>query len=273
MPNRLASKPQSVVQPMATRRRSKGHFIALAVALGLLAALAVVALWPRTPLDPQTLCPKDGDYPRTAVLIDATDSLGDSQVKTIREELDALRDRLAIHEWVGIFVLDEENLVLPVPAVALCYPGDESSANPLYENPRMVQSRFEREFRAPIDAAVEQLANLPPSPTSPILEMIRAVALDRNFDATVGRRLVIVSDLLQNVSSYSHYQSPADFERWRRTPYAREFLQLSMLGVKVDILYLKRVDLRTRQTRGHVAFWEDYFDAVGATVETLTPVL
>lgn len=258
---------------MATRRRPKGHFIALAI-VGLLAAAVVgFALWPRPQLDPKTLCPKHGDYPRTAVLIDATDALGDSQLKTIREQLDALRDRLALHEWVGIFVLGEDNLVLPTPSVALCFPGDESSANPLYQNPRMVQSRFEREFRAPIDAAVEQLANLPPSATSPILEMIRAVALDRHFDATVGRRLVIVSDLLQNVPDYSHYQSPADFQQWRQTPYAREFLQLSLLGVRVDVLYLKRVDLRARQTRGHVAFWESYFDAVGATVETLTPVL
>ena len=102
--------------------------------------------------------------------------------------------------------------------------------------------------------------------------MIRAVALDRNFDSTAGRRLVVVSDLLQNVPGYSHYQSPPDFEQWRGTPYAREFLDLSLLGVRVDILYLKREVTRSLQTRGHVTFWEEYFHAVGAVVDTLTPV-
>lgn len=261
---------------MAQRRhqgRPKTPFIALVVVVTILVALMVVALWPRGEYDPKTLCPKDGNYSRTAVLIDATDSLSATQVKAIREEVTALRKRLALHEWVGIFVLDEDNLVLPRPEVALCYPGDESTANPLYENPRQIQRRFEREFRAPIEAAVERLAGLPPKRTSPILEMIRAVALDRNFDSTKGRRLIVVSDLLQNVPDYSHYQAKPDLEQWRDKPYAREFLQLSLLDVDVDILYLKRIDAGSLQTRGHVAFWEDYFDAVGATVHTLKPIL
>ena len=258
---------------MASRTpRPKAPFIALAAVLAAVAVLVAIALWPRRALDAETQCPTDGLYPRTAVLIDATDALSANQVKTIREQLNALRRRLALHEWVGIFVLNDDNLVLPSPAVALCYPGDESSANPLYENPRDIQRRFEREFRTPIDAAVARLEGLPSSNKSPILEMIRAVALDRSFDSTVERRLVVVSDLLQNVPAYSHYQSPPDFARWRDTPYAQQFLELSLLSVRVDILYLKREAARAQQTRGHVAFWEDYFDAVGAVVETLTPV-
>ena len=261
---------------MAQRRRRgrpKAPFLALGAAVGVLVALVVVALWPRGEYDPKTLCPQDGDYSRTAVLIDATDSLSATQVKAIREEVGALRDRLALHEWVGIFVLDEDNLVLPSPNVALCYPGDESTANPLYENPRQIRRRYEREFQAPIEAALERLASLPAERTSPILEMIRAVALDRNFDSTKGRRLIVVSDLLQNVPDYSHYRTNPDFGKWRDTAYGREFLQLSLLDVNVDILYLKRADARSLQTRGHVAFWEDYFDAVGAVVHTLKPIL
>lgn len=260
---------------MAQRRhrsRPKAPFVVLGIVFAGLVALLAIALWPRGEYDPKTLCPKDGDYSRTAVLIDATDSLSATQVKTIREEMGALRERLTLHEWVGIFVLDEDNLVLPQPEVALCYPGDASTANPLYENPRQIRRRFEQKFRAPIEAAVERLAALPPKRTSPILEMIRAVALDRNFDSTKERRLIVVSDLLQNVPDYSHYRANADFEQWRETPYAREFLQLSLLEVDVDILYLKRIDTQPLQTRGHVAFWEDYFDAVGAVVHTLKPI-
>lgn len=259
--------------PRAKRRRPKAPFIALGLVFAVFVVLVLVGFWPRGEHDPTTLCPKDGDYSRTAVLIDATDALSASQVKIIRDEINALRKRLTPHEWVGIFVLDENNLVLPRPEVALCNPGDESTANPLYENPHQVRRRFEREFRAPIEASVERLARLPSKPTSPILEMIRAVALDRNFDSTRNRRLIVVSDLLQNVPNYSHYRQDANFDRWRDTPYAREFLQLSLLDVEVDILYLKRTDARALQTRGHVAFWEDYFDAVGAVVQTLKPVL
>ena len=250
----------------------KAPFVALGLTVAVLAVAVALAFWPRGEYDPTTLCPTDGDYPRTAVLIDATDALSASQVKTIREEVNALRKRLTLHEWVGIFVLDEGNLVLPQPEVALCNPGDESTANPLFENPRQIRKRFEQEFRAPIEESVERLASLPSKSTSPILEMIRAVALDGNFDSTKDRRLIIVSDLLQNVPEYSHYRQDANFDRWRDMPYARDFLQLSLLDVDVDILYLKRPDVRSLQTRGHVAFWEDYFDAVGAVVQTLKPV-
>ena len=258
-----------------SRGGRRAPYIALGVVGALVAGSLIAALWPRPQYDPRNLCPLDGVYPRTAVLIDATDVLSDSQVKTITEEIDALRRRLAVHEWVGIFVLNECDLALPTPEVALCNPGDESAANVLYENPRQMQRRFEREFQAPIEAAVRRLSQLPSSSTSPLLEMIQAVAGDRNFDSTASRRLIIVSDMLQNVPAYSHYRDGADFATWRNTNYAREFLQLSLLGVEVDILYLKRIadGTREKQTRGHVAFWEDYFDAVGATVNTLKPIL
>ena len=261
---------------MARRRRSrppKAPFIALAGVLLVLAAMLVVALVPRAEYDSDSLCPKGGGYPRTAVLIDATDSLSASQVKTIREEVNALRNRLALNEWVGIFVLDEDNLTLPAPEVALCNPGDESTANPLYENPVQVQQRFEQEFRKPIEQAVERLTDLPPKPTSPILEMIRAVALNRDFDSTQGRRLIVISDMLQNTANYSHYREGANFQQWQGTRQAKEFLQLSLLGVEVEILYLKRTEVRALQTHGHVAFWEGYFDAVGAVVNSLKPIL
>jgi len=261
---------------MARRRRSrtpKAPFIALGVVLFFLAAMLVVALVPRAEYDPNSLCPMDGGYSRTAVLIDATDSLSASQVKTIREEINALRNRLALNEWVGIFVLDEDNLMLPTAEVALCNPGDESTANPLFENPVQIQRRFEQEFRRPIEQAVERLADLPPKPTSPILEMIRAVALNRDFDSTQGRRLIVISDMLQNTADYSHYRESANFGQWQGTRQAQEFLQLSLLGVEVEILYLKRTEVRSLQTHGHVAFWEGYFDAVGAVVNSLKPIL
>ena len=266
----------STSPPMSPRRRSqrpKAPFIALAVVLAALAALVAVALIPRAEYDPDSLCPTDGEYPRTAILIDSTDSLSTSQVKSIREEINALRNRLALNEWVGIFVLDEDDLTLPAPVVALCNPGNESTANPLYENPMQIQRRFDQEFRKPIEEAVEELADLPPKPTSPIFEMVRAVALDRDFDSTRKRRLIVISDMLQNTAVYSHYRGDADFERWQGTNHAKEFLQLSLLGVEVEILYLKRPEVRSLQTHGHVAFWESYFDAVGAEVNTLKPLL
>ena len=264
--------------PSLKRRRKKRMVavLALAVSLSLVAAIVVaIAPWEAAKFDPATLCPKDGDYPRTAVLVDATDSLGESQVKTVVEEINALRDRLALHEWVGIFVLHEDNLTLPAPEIALCHPGDGSTANPWIRNPEQIQRKFEKNFQRPMESAIERLAQAPPQATSPIHEMIRAVALDRNFDSTKPRRLIVISDMLQNTPpEYSHYRNGADFSAWRNSAHGRGFPQFSLLGVEVEILYLKRTDdfARAAQNRGHVRFWEDYFAELGASVKILQPI-
>ena len=209
---RALNRTRDRLMPATSKRRQRiAPFTLLAILVAIFVALAIVLVSPKQPFDPDTLCPDDGDYPRTAVVIDATDPLSSSQAKAISEEISSLRRELAVNEWVGIFVLNEDNLTLPSPEIALCNPGDESTANPLYENPDQVRRRFERKFRKPMEQAVERLAQLPLSPTSPILEMIRAVALDRSFDSTKERRLIIISDMLHNVPAYSHYRESADF--------------------------------------------------------------
>ena len=263
--------------PSEKRRRKKRRnaVAALAAALSVVAAIVIaIAPWDVGNYDPSSLCPKDGNYPRTAVLVDATDSLSESQVKTVAEEINALRDRLTLHEWVGIFVLNEDNLILPAPEIALCYPGDGATANPLIRNPDLIQRQFEKKFQRPMESAIQRLAKTPPQVTSPIHEMIRAVALDRNFDSTKKRRLIVVSDMLQNTPEYSHYRNDADFSAWRNSAHGRGFPQFSLLGVEVEILYLKRTDdfARAAQNLGHVRFWENYFAELGASVKILKPI-
>lgn len=262
--------------PSEKRRRKnrKVAVFALAVALSLVAGIVIaIAPWEAEKYDRVTLCPKDGDYPRAAVLVDATDSLSESQRKTVMDEINALRGRLALHEWVGIFVLNEDNLTLPAPEIALCYPGDGSTANRLIRNPDLIRRHFEKKFQRPLESAIERLAQAPSRATSPIHEMIRAVALDRNFDSTKKRRLIVISDMLQNTPpEYSHYRDGADFSAWRNSAHGKAFPEFSLLGVEVEILYLKRANDRDVQNRGHVSFWEDYFAELGASVKILKPI-
>lgn len=259
------------------RRKQRMHAIlALASVLSLVVIAAVLfAPWERQEYDLKTLCPYDGNYPRTAVLVDATDTLNESQIKTVLEEMNDLRNRLALHEWVGIFILNEDNLNLSAPEIALCYPGDRSTANPLIQNPELIQREYETKFKNPMESAIKRLAQSSPQGTSPIHEMIYSVALNRDFDSTKQRRLIIVSDMLQHTPpGYSHYRDGVDFDAWRNSPHGRGFPQLSLLGVEVEILYLQRANDHSRavQNRGHVYFWENYFAELGASVQLLKPI-
>lgn len=260
--------------------RSNASRNAAAAALGLaslvvLAAILVVAPWRQNDYDPDSFCPYDGDYARTAILVDASDTLNDKQIKEILDNLADLRRTLKVYEWVGIFVLDEgSHDQLPKPVVGLCNPGSAATANPLYQNPERIRQRYNERFARPVRAAVDGLAGLRPQKTSPILEMIQAVALARQFDSTRPRRLIIVSDMLQNVKGYSHYRNSLDYVAWsEQSKYAKEFTDSTLLrGVTVEIIYVKREEAKRVQTRRHVRFWEDYFAAVGANLVSVTPV-
>lgn len=224
--------------------------------------------------DPDTFCPYDGNHDRTAILVDASDPLSPTQVKRVREYLEDLRHRLSLHEWVGLYVLSETNLVLPSPVFALCNPGSAEEANLLYENPERIRRQFAERFQKPMIAALAQLTTpSAPRATSPILEMIRSVITDRRYRSSGRRRLIIVSDMLQNTRDYSHYTGDYSFELFRAQAYAREFLNLSMLDVYVEVLYLKRTTTEALQTRRHVGFWELYFSAVDATLDRVEPLL
>lgn len=224
--------------------------------------------------DPDTFCPYDGNHDRTAILVDASDPLSPTQVKRVREYLEDLRHRLSLHEWVGLYVLSEANLVLPSPVFALCNPGSAEEANLLYENPERIRRQFADRFQKPMITALAQLTTPSvPQATSPILEMIRSVITDRHYRSSGHRRLIIISDMLQNTREYTHYAGDYGFESFKALAYARDFLNLSMLNVDVEVLYLKRTATETLQTRRHVGFWELYFSAVDADLDRVEPLL
>ena len=249
-------------------------FGALGVLLLALGSVAAIAPWNAPPIDPNTFCPKDGIHARTAILFDATDPMDEQTIERVRTHAETLvRERLELYEWAGVFVLGEDNLALPTPSIALCNPGNESTCNPLVVNCQDVAREFERKFERPMREAIESLAKLPAGQRSPILEMIRSVALARHFEGAERKRLVVVSDMLQNVpGQYSHYDGNNDFARWSDGDYAREFLRPILNGVEVEIWYIKRPELRGLQTRGHVDFWESYFAAAGARVKKVVPL-
>ena len=240
-------------------------------AIVLIVASIVATTWlTHRPYDEETLCPLDQDYPRTALLIDATDRLSSNQIERVLEEIGDPRGRFEQYEWVGIFLLNEYNLPVPAVETARCNPGSGDTANPIYENPDRIQQRFEREFVEPLQEAINGLRDLPESPTSPIFEMIRAVALYSELNSTEERRLIIVSDMLQNVPQNSQYSSDAPFEVWRETSYGRDMLQqTSLLGIDVEVLYVRRQEepSQSRQTTEHTEFWRAYFEAVGASLD------
>ncbi len=216
-------------------------------------------------IDPETLCPRGREPIRTAILIDASDPLTAEQLDRLTDELDKVIGQLRKHEWLGIYVLDEQRQSVPAPAIGKCHPGGSDDANPLYQNPAHLERALQRDFTQPLAAALREVASAPAAQeTSPLLEMIGGVAADGSWRVGGPRRLVIVSDMLHNTPEYSHYRSEPDFAAFLELPYAEQFLDRNLANAQVEILHVRRQRDAERHTRRYITFWEDYFAAVGA---------
>lgn len=220
----------------------------------------------------EDLCPVDGPIDSsvgyTAILIDGTDSFSPIQHANLSRYLLALQEQVAKHEQVSIFaprVIVAEELL--EPKLRLCNPGDGSDISGLTGNPRMAAVRYEREFRERISSTLDAVLNVTPADQSPIMSMVQAVTIATFPVANDGKpkRLIIVSDMLENTANYSHYSDRVDFGAVKKQPWFQH-LATPMAGVKVEILYVSRQGSEARQNRGHMLFWEQFFMHLGASV-------
>lgn len=225
-------------------------------------------------VDKETLCPK-GRPPAEvlAILLDVSDHLSEPQLLKIENDIQRLWGSLPRWGLIETYVVAREGERLTVPVIQLCNPGTGADMNAIYQNPDMARKRWES-FAQGLRDRLMALMHLPDTGTSPIFESVQAVAL-RTFDRPdldgVTKRLVVVSDLMQNVpGSMSHYRGVPDFAEFAESPYFSQ-VRADLEGVDVTLLYLDRSELPV-QGGQHITFWSQYFAAQGATVQKVTRV-
>lgn len=230
----------------------------------------------RVVADADTLCRADGALPEvTVVLLDLSSELSDVQRLDVKNELTRLRDTVPRFGRLEIFAVDDRAPRVLEPILRLCNPGRGDDMNQLYQNPQLARQRWERDFASTLDAAIAKLLGMPESATSPIFEGVQAVALqtfdDPKLDNVDTRRLVLVSDLMQNVPGHLRmYDGIPAFERFKGTPYWLD-VKAELDDVDVTVLYLQRPSSQ-RLWQQQVEFWSQYFAAQGASVERVLPL-
>jgi len=224
--------------------------------------------------DPITLCPTDRPPSEVVVLLlDMSDVFSEPQRLKIRNEFDRLKGSMSRFSLIEAYVVDRLEQRVTKPVVHLCNPGTGSDLNRIYQNPDLARKKWDG-FVRQLDAELQRLMDTPESPTSAIFEAVQASAL-RTFNRPdydgLPKRLVIVSDLLQNVpGKLSQYEGIVPFQQFQHSAYFSE-IRADLTGVAVTLLYLVR-PRAPQKWPDHYLFWEEYFRAQGATVERLEPV-
>src|SRR5205823_1437091 len=141
---------------------------------------------------------------------------------------------------IEAYAVDRINDHVTSPVIHRCNPGNGNDLNALYQNPDLARRHW-KTFSEDLNKELERVMNLAASTTSPIFEAIQATAL-RTFNVPaykdVPKRLVIVSDLIQNVpGKLNQYKGTQNFSEFKHLAYFTE-VRADLTGVTTSILYL-----------------------------------
>jgi hypothetical protein len=246
----------------------------LLVVLGVVAAVSYLAMTLRpAEYDADTLCIAGAIPPHRVVVIDKTDLYSPAQAAAIRQVIIDQRNTLAIGERLSLFELDESGRLDDTNQFSLCNPGSGDQVNPLYRNPERIQARYESLFDAPLQQALADLVIPKDAPQSPILEALAELTQENSMSQTVpGRRIVLVSDLLQNSDIFTVY-GRARGTIGERLPPASETVQqirdqygMALAGVSLEIHLIERRGWETEQNGPLRAYWTQVFNQLGVAV-------
>lgn len=234
--------------------------IALAIAvLGGLGGAAFVLRPP--PTDSETLCRTDAPLgAHTIILVDATDRLEPRHRRKLRAVAQQERARLSQFDRLTIMRINVRRPQEPSILFSKCLPRPPEQTNPLFENARLTQARWDEDFAGALDTALRSAASSGPARASPIIAGLRAVAADPDYDPSIPqRRLVLVSDLLEHdPQGFSLYVSGANYAAWQTQSAQRppDFARVDLRIVPMD-----RPDHAAAQNAAIEHFWTAFFDA------------
>lgn len=266
---------------MSRRRRrtsaSAPHWLGVALIIAavlVLGGLTAAGVFMRPPpIDEATLCRTDAPLQaHTIVLVDATDRLEPRHRRKLRAVLAQERERLHQYDRLTVMRLNVRRPQEPVVVFSKCLPRPPEQVNPLFENARMAQTRWDEAFEDALDRALRSAQAGGGARASPIIASLRAAAIDADFgEDIVSRRLVLVSDLLEHdPNGFSLYVSEANFSDWD----AQDGVDApDFSGLAVRLAPLDRPEQASLQANAVDNFWAAFLDASGAQSTTIDRAL
>lgn len=224
-------------------------------------------------LDETTLCPLDGPYGTTVVILDLSDALSYLQEQKLRnffssKQSSGFGDGLSVqkHERLKVYLLDENAAKnLPTPIVDICNPGDGEGLSELTSSPALVKKRYVQAYEKPLESALLEIMQSSSTKTSPLVEAIRGIALTSfGSEASEGHvnNLLLISDMLQHTDSISHYRGDQNL-----MPQALSKFRADLDTVdEVHIRMFEREQSRQLQGKSLLTFWNNYLKISGTSL-------
>jgi len=260
------------------RRRTDKSAVALLVLVTVIAVAALGGVsWfafgpsPYDGIDTKTFCRKGDGGSLTVVLLDTSDPLTPQQNERLLNALNHVRESVPRFDRIVLFALDDHSPSgVTGPLVDACNPGNAQETDKFRENARILSKKYAQIFDAPFKAALDAILSGGATDHSPIIEAIEEATV-KTFGALrhpgdVRKRLIVVSDMIQNTTAVSFYRAIPEFPGFENSDEFK--LHRPVLNeVEINIWEINRPAAGNTHPRAKVAeFWSKYFQAQGATL-------
>jgi hypothetical protein len=250
-----------------------GGTLILAV-LGVAVTLAMLKP-DKVELDAVTRCPvKNGPIGYTAIVIDRTDSFGSIAKADVEVQLRDIIDRTKESEQISLFAVESTENEPLRSLISICNPGSPDNVDEWTQNPSLVKYNWRSKFQAPLDTLLNELLTEEEAPLSPIMESIQSVSITNlggKKKSLVPRRVILISDLMQNSQAWSLYTQKPDFNMFSKAVQTKG-LNPDLRNVSVELLFLQRKTKQRVDETELLKFWISWVEAYGGKVSRVLKI-
>ncbi len=228
--------------------------------LGLISYLYIRTISSQLTLDKVTLCPDDPKS-LTVLLVDVTDPMNLPQKQDFINQLNRLVAQIPRHGKLVITKVDPVSEKLLNPVITRCNPGQGKDVSEFDGNPQLLDKDYKMKYLDPLNQAFSGLFLETEAKQSPILESIQSVALTEFQNPKYGeidKKLVIVSDFLQNTSTISFLKGTPEHLKFLRS-HEFQRVKTDLRAIDIEMWMLQRADFRRTQPRALMELWESIF--------------
>lgn len=197
------------------------------------------------PRDDETYCCQKHRPARvTAIIVDTTDRVEGISNEDILRSLDDFVRRSAPEEMVVVYQMPKVSGEIAKKQIAVCYPSRISLWMRLFMSRKEVEEvqGMRERFSADLKQVFQYLIDDEEAELSLIMETIQAVSVDvfaRQDYAEIPKRLVLISDLMQNSKCLNLYSHSLDYSTFSETACA-EALRTKLDDAQVKVFFVRR---------------------------------
>ncbi len=192
------------------------------------------------------------------VVLDATDGLSRAQRDDMWSRLRGVAETAPAGSVLHLFEVQSEASGGFREMAALPRPPHPCEVNHWSDNPDQRAAQWGPLYLRPLRDALSEMSRSGPSDSSAIFQAVQAAARRFDEDPAAGRRLILISDLMQNVG-IDFYRGVPEFPRFRESALYREVRTRRLAGAELTVLRLPPSREGLVDEEALIRFWSAWF--------------